>query len=298
MSSLEQPFVIEMLGHVVPDVIRQYDAAPLALEFLGVFTDVPDCSSHACATAASAEEAFVLQQSAGPNVSFLVVSLHPLVGRVAVADCRDEVLPDAFHVLTLDLSRVELLGQGQNAALGVHSDNAACRHFLPNFPSDACHSAAGACSDEQLVTVSIQLRDDFCTRAVLMGQRVRGVVLLVRKNALGVFFNPLDGLLHVVLGVALPVLDFSADNFTAQSEENVVFLLAHFVRHLDDRLKAPGCTHHSQADSSVAAGCFDQSCFAFHFAAVDLVVDNAHTDTILHTAPWVQEFALSDQFHI
>lgn len=83
-----------------------------------------------------------------------------------------------IYLVKLDIGLIELLGEREDGALGVGSNDYARGAELLHLPADAGDGAPGAGADHHHVHGSVEGVQDLGGRAVVVSQRITGTAVL------------------------------------------------------------------------------------------------------------------------
>ena len=280
----------QVLGHVVPDAVRQDHRALLpGLQPLGR----PDGHRHGRAGRAPAEEPLLPDEAAGHLERVLVHRLVPLVHHAAVQDVGDKVVADALDQVGLVVLRpVQRRRLRQDGALRVAADDNHAGAPLPQLLGDAGDGAAGPGARHHHVHAAAQRLQDLLGRPEVVGQRVGRVRVLVEDVTIGDLRVEPPGHADVGLRGVRRRLGRRPDDLRPQGAQDVRLLLGHLLRHADDAAVAPDGGRQRESDAGVPRGGLDQSVAGVEAAALLRVQHHLHADAVLDAAPGVQELAL------
>ena len=140
---------------------------------------VLQCSPHSGPTGPPAKQALLPDQLPSDQKALLVLSFNPVVNIAPVKHPGNEVVSDSLDLIRLS-GHVQAAGQRQIRADRVDPDDFAVRDDLLKPPSDAGDRAAGAGADHDVVDLAVALIQYLLGRAVVVGERVGGVRVLVQ----------------------------------------------------------------------------------------------------------------------
>jgi len=195
VATLVHPVSVQMLGHVVADVVGEHNDDALALGDL-IFLDVLQSAVHGLARAATAHETLLGEQSARHNKALLVGALLPIVDDGLVIDTRVEVVSSALDDLAARSSRHLLIGGRQDRAGRVNANDLDVGVELSQLSRNASDSTTSAHSQNNVVNLALAaaLVENLLASLVIVSQWVARVLVLVQDQ--GILASLLHGLLH------------------------------------------------------------------------------------------------------
>merc|ERR1712159_858774 len=97
---LLHPIILQKLAHVVPSAICKEDHDSLVLPNV-VILDEAVCTCHRRTTAATNHETLMSDDIASHEECFVIIGLDPMVDNILVQDSWDEIISDAFNLVSL-----------------------------------------------------------------------------------------------------------------------------------------------------------------------------------------------------
>mmetsp|Transcript_112508 Transcript_112508/g.157789 ORF Transcript_112508/g.157789 Transcript_112508/m.157789 type:complete len:379 (-) Transcript_112508:2-1138(-) len=234
----------------------------------------------------------------------VVISLHPVVDDLPVEDGGDEVVSDALNLVGSQLLLpcasgllVHMGWLGQNAAVWVNTHDLHAGNQLLELLGHAGHGSASTSGHDHVIQLAFALLGDLLGRAVIVGQRVAGVLVLVEHVAAQVLCQ--SGRQEDVAVLRIPgSLRGCAEDLCSQALHGVHLLAGHLLRQANDLLVAFDGRDHAKANTSVSTGGLNEDVTWLNSATLLSLLNHPLGNAVLHRAAGVEELNLAKEIAI
>ena len=133
-------------------------------------------------------------QSTHHNEGFAIVGLDPLIHPRPVQDAGHEVVADALDLVRPQTTLVvQVVGQGEDGAPGVHADDPHVGRVLLQPGAEARDGPPGARAGHHHVDPAVQLLQELGGGPIVVGERIGGIRVLIENVRIGGLFLELVG---------------------------------------------------------------------------------------------------------
>mmetsp|Transcript_1598 Transcript_1598/g.2805 ORF Transcript_1598/g.2805 Transcript_1598/m.2805 type:complete len:216 (+) Transcript_1598:509-1156(+) len=202
--------------------------------------------------------------------------------------CLEPLVPCAAGAI------IHAIRLGQDAAIGVHSNNLQTRNLLLQLESSSSDGASGSSRHNHVVELSLCLLIDLLRSTFVVRQGVSRVLVLIQHVATQILGQALRQEDVRVLGIPRR-LCWRSQDFSAQALHCVDLLSGHLLWQADDHLVALDGSCHAKTNASVSTGGLNENVARLNAAALLGFLDHALANSIFDGTTSVEELALRNE---
>lgn len=293
--SLVHPVTVDELGDVVTDVVRADNDTALTFTDFVLF-NVFHGTSHRRAGRTTAQEAFFADHLSRIFECFLVAYFEPLVNQGAIANSRNEIIPDTFYLVhsAWRLLLVQLCRLGKNRAVWVNTNDFDVRVLFFELSRNAGECATSASSNEYVINFSFALVPDLLASFLVMSDRIGRISILVQNMAIFHFFSESFSNSDMTVLVIECIFSRSPDDLSTQSLKNVDLFLTHLLGKTNYHFEALRSGGNRKADTRITGSRLNENIAGLDAASLDRIDDHSSADSVFDRTAWVEELALGE----